>query len=783
MCPLKLRSAAVAVAAAAYPVDHVFSSVSMRAGPPQRPGTLSMINLDRATDQQMSSPAHDADPLRTPPCPDCDGLGSKVLACACTATGEKMLSGYDAEPGAAEPLEDCNRCHGHGSITLQCNTCAGAGTVRAQLVITVVNVDSGVVASETVLPGIIAPQWLPSELEGDHRWALPLRPVVDRLIGAVGGDLITTHDNTMSLAWSLPVPGGWNPDLPTAARLELEAAALGRAQGRTRHRHFVTTAAASARNNAQNRLAHLAVIADRLHVDLCCARYATVSDELDRPTQRGWSVSFELPGIERPSPRCSNLTYPSLAEACEAADSLELLQRLRHRIDPADPAPARFINDTSTVAAAHPAGLSVADLERQLAALVGDLRGAVAIRRNGAWHVAALEPDETLEDYRETDTGQIRHRHIRTWRRSPAPPSPNWWGDEIPETPCPQCATGTTWVRCECFDTLTDAPDPHCDKCTGTGNRRGTSCSLCGRIGRIRLGYTVSVADLSPGGAVHHYNVAPGLDPGHEPAVWPDFPDMTYHQLPEVARLTQRLFADGVDLADLRDVTGLQVSSSLIDSGIVAPTGTPVIDLVHQHVVDATAGRPGARVLLQWAPPARATVAQTASIAWGLGFDLVLGAEDRNADQLAGTSMGGMRWGVALMRAGQEPDQSLTGAFGKRRLSLALQACVDNLQHLLNISPNEKPGPLDVVPAPQQPVPPQIAAADRLEVVLSTLASRCGGLNASTVITRIAPTGVEFFTLTSGAEARYRPRIPMVEAPTLKEALSELGFAPSNPDQ
>jgi hypothetical protein len=714
------------------------------------------------------------DPLRTPPCPDCSGLGTKLLQCSCTATGEPLISDYSTEPGNAMPLPDCKRCQGSGTLSVPCSTCAGAGAARAQVVVTVINIDTGAIASETILPGVLSPQWIQSELGDEHRWALPLSPVVDRLVATAGGTLIESHENTTSLSWSLAVPGDWSADLPTDTRLALEAQAIARAQARTRHRHFFTTSAVVDAVDPDARFAHLAAIADRLHLDLCCYRYATVSDELDRPTQRGWSVTFELPHSEKPSPRTTRVDHPSLADALTASAPLELLKRVQLQQNMREPRPARFIRDTATPTQAAPVGLTVDAITEQLATLTGALDGAVAVRRDGVWHFAKLEPASALDDFQELDTGQVRHRRIRTWRRTPAPPVPAWWGDPIPERACPNCETGTTWVACECFQTLTDAPDPHCERCAGTGTREGTHCSRCCQVGRIRYGYTVTIANLH-GASAHHYNVNPGVDPEHRPAAWPAIPELTHHQLPDTARLTHRLFADGIDLADLRELTGLRPSAGLLDGGVIAPVTRSMTDLVYQHVVHTTGGRPGARIILTWTPPPPATVLQAARIAWGLGFDLVVGAEDRNADALAGTTLGGMRWGARLLRPNAEPDRDLTGTFGKRRLAIAVQDLIDDLPHRLNVDTQAKPKPLEVVAAPQQPHPPLIPGAERLEAVLSRIASLHGGLHAHTIVARLSPHQATFLRLTAGTERRLQPVVPMAEAPTLAEALAILG--------
>jgi hypothetical protein len=63
---------------------------------------------------------------------------------------------------------------------------------------------------------------------------------------------------------------------------------------------------------------------------------------------------------------------------------------------------------------------------------------------------------------------------------------------------------------------------------------------------------------------------------------------------------------------------------------------------------------------------------------------LAAGAEDRNDPAVAGTALTGMRWGAALLGPNAEPGRNLTGAFGKRRLAIALHDLIEHLPHRLN---------------------------------------------------------------------------------------------------
>jgi hypothetical protein len=159
---------------------------------------------------------------------------------------------------------------------------------------------------------------------------------------------------------------------------------------------------------------------------------------------------------------------------------------------------------------------------------------------------------------------------------------------------------------------------------------------------------------------------------------------------------------------------------------------------------------------------------------------LAAGAEDRNDPAVAGTALTGMRWGAALLGPNAEPGRNLTGAFGKRRLAIALHDLIEHLPHRLNIATGAKPGPLDVVPVPQQTNPPSIRGTERLESLLSRVASRHAGVNPDSIAVRLGPTSVVITQLTAGAEARLQPVVPLAQAPTLEAALAQLD-RPSTP--
>ncbi|MEU8189588.1 hypothetical protein AB0C00_20180, partial [Micromonospora carbonacea] len=112
-------------------------------------------------------------------CPDCDGLTFRLDPCRCTRYGNLDL--VDDAPGGGvgghrEPYRRCRLCRGAGSVAVACRRCALRGRLRAHLVLTVANLDTGAVASHEVLPGDLDPR--PDPAGG---WAVELTPRVREL--------------------------------------------------------------------------------------------------------------------------------------------------------------------------------------------------------------------------------------------------------------------------------------------------------------------------------------------------------------------------------------------------------------------------------------------------------------------------------------------------------------------------------------------------------------------------------------------------------------------------
>ncbi|MEO3817258.1 hypothetical protein [Plantactinospora sp. B24E8] len=159
-------------------------------------------------------------PTATVACPACQGSTLRLLPCRCRDNRGPFPIAGGRVPA---PRRDCQLCDGTGSEALACLTCCGYGRRRAQLVLTVANVDTGTVASREVVPGSVAPCRNP-----DGGWVLPLTDLLRDLAATVGVDSVDhgAAAGRRPVGQDLPLPSWWRPELPLARRRELEAAVL-----------------------------------------------------------------------------------------------------------------------------------------------------------------------------------------------------------------------------------------------------------------------------------------------------------------------------------------------------------------------------------------------------------------------------------------------------------------------------------------------------------------------------------------------------------------------------
>lgn len=110
-------------------------------------------------------------------CDECDGLGFRVRRCVCVQGGDQLI--VDGDRCADQAYADCRVCGGDSSVVEPCGRCGRAGRRRAQLVVTVVNLDTGAAASRRLLPGRLDPPAGPDSITR-------ARDIVTELAATVG---------------------------------------------------------------------------------------------------------------------------------------------------------------------------------------------------------------------------------------------------------------------------------------------------------------------------------------------------------------------------------------------------------------------------------------------------------------------------------------------------------------------------------------------------------------------------------------------------------------------
>ncbi|MEU8262257.1 hypothetical protein AB0C02_16705 [Micromonospora sp. NPDC048999] len=608
-------------------------------------------------------------------CGECDGLGFRVRRCFCTEGGDRLI----VEPGtlADEAYAGCRVCGGDGSVAEPCHRCGRGGRRRAQVVVTVVNLDTGAAASKRLVPGRLEPRFDP-----DGGWRA--REIVAELSAAVGVRGLRPRwgrrgpDDT--LAW---FPRQWRPELPAERRRALEAAALAE-QDFDPWRVFVGrgTEPTPAPDPARE-LSRLCALADLLHLDLMVEARRWHGDLT-------WAIRYEMPGGGVPAePGRQAWDLPSAVAATSFGEAMRGLDE-RGR-----DAPAYAVRPVP--AAAVPEEMDLARLGRRICAdLAGDAPGAQAIWRDGRWWHTGLRSDGSAEVLHERDTGQIS-RHLRAvLRRAEEPADPAWWGEPIAERPCPDCRPGTRLRRCSCRLGVT-GPDPECVHCGGAGLAPSwLCCSACGDRGRIPSALSVTVTDLRR--AVHETwrpvdgEVAPVV--GYQPNGTP------VHQLGERWRLARHAAAFGVRPADLtRSDEDWPVVEDLLDGIVTVIEGA---DPARCHVERVGAGLPGARLFVLAAAPDAPPLTDLLRLAHALDLAAVLAYCDHRLDAGDPVKIQGERWQVRLVARDAEVGAELPLC---ESVELAVARCVEHLDNaLLAAVPREPDRP---VPAPQAaPSPP-----------------------------------------------------------------------------
>ncbi|MFF5217607.1 hypothetical protein [Micromonospora sp. NPDC000442] len=662
-------------------------------------------------------------------CAECSGLGFVVRRCSCTDGGDRLV--VDGSARRDEAYAGCRLCAGDGSVVDGCHRCGRDGRRRAQLVVTVVNLDTGAAASRRLVPGGAVPP-----VDGERVWRV--RPVLAELSEAVGVRGLRPRwgrrDPDDTLGW---LPVSWRPDLPGPQRWAMEAAALVRRDYDPWWVYVGRGTELPPPPEPERELARLCELADLLHLDLVV--------EVRR--LHGWQIRYELPGSPVPGDeRVVGSADLATAVAGTTVASAMLLLHERGRLAPAytvRPVPAAGV----------PPAVDLGGLSRRvLADLAGDAPGAQAIWRDGRWWHTPLCPAGSVEKLHERDTGQIARYVRETVRRVTEPPDPAWWGEPIGQRPCPDCRPGTRLCRCDCRRGAREA-DPHCPDCSGAGFTPSVMwCTTCKGSHRLPAAVAVTVTDLH---RVRHETWRPGPDEpapvvGHQPNGTP------VHQLGAHWRLARQAGTFGVRPTDLCLLDEQRpVDQDLLDGTVtVFDSG---VEPARQHVERIGGGLPGSRLFVLAAAPDAPPLTDLLRLAHALDLIAVLTYCDHRLDAGDPTKIQGEQWDVRLLARDAEVGEELPFW---ARVELAVARCVEYLDsQLLAVVPRD---PERQVPAPQAaPSPPVPDPTDLLR--------RVGRhYTGQPVVASFDRTGCRLWLAEGGLVQ------PLARAATLDEAVSAL---------
>ncbi|RKR89336.1 hypothetical protein BDK92_3680 [Micromonospora pisi] len=630
-------------------------------------------------------------------CAACAGLTFTLNPCRCTWGGDRFL--IDEQRPGGQPYRDCLLCRGDGTVARPCHQCGQRGERRPQLVLTVVNADTGAVASVNVTAGAVEPRQA-----ADKRWELWLTPLISELAAEVGATALSD----ISTGWRplgdeyVALPGEWRPDLPAERRDALVAAALANCSHNP-WRVFHGRSVAPPSPDLNGRLAQLCRLADQLFLDLVV--------EARRPGYGGltWDIRYETPGGGVPAtPRARADDLPAALASMFAPAGMFATAPVAAAFDGFElrglDAPAHYLR----AGAAPPDLPEPVDLDQVERRTIRDCEGwpgAQAIWRDGRWWHTSLRPSRVVETLTKEPTGQVSRRVITELVRAWEPPAPSWLGEPIPYHDCPDCDPDSRLRACHC--TLGARPaDPSCDACGGAGVRaQHLPCHTCGDSRRVYHGAVVTVTDLADRVIHENWSGQPvdaplvATQPGGKPVV----------QLPEqhrLARLTGHFDQRPDVLTELDG--GHQFGQDLRD-GIVT-VHRPGDDPLAEQIARATRGRPGARLLLSARPPAAPPLAELIGIALGLHLAIAITVQNHRLDAGDPLRVHGESWDVEITAA--DPAAPFTDLPLHRSLPAAVADCVTYLE--VALAATVPADPRQPIPVPQTPRPCPVDDPDRL---------------------------------------------------------------------
>ncbi len=623
------------------------------------------------TDPADPAPGGRADPAAagTVVCATCDGITFTLDRCRCRDGDSAFLITDPARRPTGpdgRPWPDCEQLPGRRHDRPTCRDCRQHGLRRAQLVLTVANLDTGAVASANVVPGVIEPGPAPG-----GGWRLALAPLLHELAERAGvapatllepdlPDQPVNPDGELSLylPYALAPRPGRRRTAPTGSP-RAGHPLLRPLAGLPRHRH--RTRAARPRSAPRPALP---------------ARRTT----LPRPGRRsppGRPVRHPGVGhpLRNPRRRCARPPRRPAPRPAYRRGAHHRPQRPRRAGPTVPDRPRSFRQPRPTPPRRDTPGTG----RRRPTRTPDPARPGRIVRRPR--HLAR----STVATHRPAT--RRYHHHPHHPRHRPGHPPPH---HRIPTQ------LGTTGTRPGRPNGSHRSAAP---TAAGTGTRDWhLPCHSCAGSRYHRHGTVLTITNLA--GRTVHLNWRPDEQPEPPTLVATDSAGQPVLRFAGRYRLRGWATVFGVRPEDLTDPdTGHTISQDLFD-GIVTPHHYGA-DPYPSYLANASRGRPAGRLIIAATPWDAPTLDQLTRIAHGLGFTVQITVTDHRDNLGDPRLIQGQSWHVELLHPNTPPAPPERPLHAS--LPEAIAYCLRYLGNALHLLIPDNPQ--QPIPTPHQPPP------------------------------------------------------------------------------